>query len=123
MTDAYTAQLPTTLRPVPPPRRESTWWRRGDAFVHVEHLGEPDAPIRAILLHGLGGNAGLLRPYAAALTQYGFHCVVPDLPGYGHTRVRRRAAVRYSDWVGVATDLVLRERESHDGDFLLVSRV
>lgn len=120
MTDAYTAQMPATLRPEPPPRRESVWWRRGDALVHIERLGEPDAPVRAIFLHGAGGHAGLLRPYAAALTRHGFHCVVPDLPGYGHTRVRRRAAVRYPDWVGVATDLILRERESHDGAFLLV---
>jgi alpha-beta hydrolase superfamily lysophospholipase len=37
-------------------------------------------------------------PFAAAAGQRGVHVVVPDLPGYGRTRVPRRGAVRYPDW-------------------------
>ena len=120
MTHSYTAHIPKALRPDPRPRCESTRWRRANELVHVERVGEPDAPVRAVFLHGAGGHAGLLRPYAELLAQRGVRCVVPDLPGYGRTIVRRRAAVRYPDWVAAATDLVLRERESHDGTLLLV---
>jgi alpha-beta hydrolase superfamily lysophospholipase len=40
----------------------------------------------------------------------GFEVVVPDLPGYGRTRVRSGQHVRYSDWVDCIADLVRAER-------------
>ncbi len=36
----------------------------------------------------------------------GFAAVVPDLPGYGVTRVPDRRGIRYPDWVALAADLV-----------------
>lgn len=120
MDNPYTAWMPVGLRPDPPPRCESTWRRFPDADVHVERVGEPDAARRAVLLHGAGGHAGLLRPYAAALAHRGFHVVVPDLPGYGRTRVRRRGAVRYADWVRVAVGISSAERQAHQGPLTLV---
>ena len=119
MHEAYLRQLPADLRADPPPPRESTWWRHGEVDVHVERVGDPDAPRRAVLLHGAGGHAAAMWPFAAAAAQRGMHVVVPDLPGYGRTRVPPRA-VRYPDWVALACDLLLAERKAHDGPLLLV---
>ncbi|KOX15403.1 alpha/beta hydrolase [Nocardiopsis sp. NRRL B-16309] len=113
--DPYTAHMPASLRPNPRPARVSTWWRRPGAEVHVERVGDPRARHRIVLLHGAGGHAGLLWPYAAAVAARGAHVVVPDLPGYGRTRVRRPGAVRYADWVRLTADLLRAERADHDG--------
>jgi alpha-beta hydrolase superfamily lysophospholipase len=118
--EAYLRQLPPDLRSGPLPRRESTWWRHGDVDVHVERVGDPAAPRRAVLLHGAGGHAAAMWPFAALAAQRGMHVVVPDLPGYGRTRVPRPGAVRYPDWVTLACDLLRAERQAHDGPLLLV---
>lgn len=120
MHEAYLRQLPADLRSDPLPRRESTWWRHRDIDVHVERVGDPDAPRRAVLLHGAGGHAAAMWPFAAAAARRGVHVVVPDMPGYGRTRVPRRGAVRYPDWITLACDLLRAERKTHDGPLLLV---
>ncbi|MGH3948462.1 MAG: alpha/beta hydrolase [Pseudonocardiaceae bacterium] len=78
--------------------------------VHIERVGEPDAHIRAILLHGAGGNAAALWPFAALAAECGAEVVVPDLPGYGRTRVPHPGAVRYTDWVDLACALTTAEK-------------
>jgi alpha-beta hydrolase superfamily lysophospholipase len=113
--ERYSAHLPASLRPSPEPDRVSTWWRRPGAEVHVERIGDPRARHRVVMLHGAGGHAALLWPYAAAVAALGAHVVVPDLPGYGRTRVARPGAVRYGDWVRLTADLLRAEREAHDG--------
>jgi alpha-beta hydrolase superfamily lysophospholipase len=118
--EAYLRQLPADLRADPPPRRESTWWRHGEFDVHVERVGDPGESRRAVLLHGAGGHAAAMWPFAAAVARRGMHVVVPDLPGYGRTRVPHRGSVRYPDWVALAGDLLLAERQAHDGPLLLV---
>jgi alpha-beta hydrolase superfamily lysophospholipase len=118
--DAYLRQLPADLRSGPLPARSSTWWRHGDSDVHVERIGDPASPRRAVLLHGAGGHAAAMWPFAARAAQRGVHVVVPDLPGYGHTRVPSRRAVRYPDWVALACDLLRAEREAHEGPLLLI---
>jgi alpha-beta hydrolase superfamily lysophospholipase len=119
MHDAYLAQVPAELRQNPLPDRASTWWRWRDLDVHVERVGDPRAPHRVILLHGAGGHAAAVWPYAALAAQRGCHVVVPDLPGYGRTRVPRRHAVRYTDWVSLVCDLATAERHAHPGPLLL----
>jgi alpha-beta hydrolase superfamily lysophospholipase len=120
MHDAYLAQLPADLRPNPLPARESTWWRWRDMDVHVERVGDPNAPARAILLHGADGHAGAVWPYAAFAAECGYHVVVPDLPGYGRTRVPRPHSVRYPDWVSLVCDLATAEKQAHSGPLLLI---
>ncbi|TKG72746.1 alpha/beta hydrolase [Prauserella endophytica] len=120
MHEAYLARLPEDLRANPLPRRESTWWPWRDADIHLERVGDPAAPVRVLLLHGAGGHAAALWPYAAYAASHGLHVVVPDLPGYGRTRVPRRAAVRYPDWVALVCDLLRAERRSHAGRLVVV---
>ena len=65
--------------------RSTSIWRWRDSDVHVEHIGNPDAPVRMLLVHGAGGNSAAMWPYAAHLSKLGAHVTVPDLPGYGET--------------------------------------
>ncbi|MGW4248524.1 alpha/beta hydrolase [Nocardia sp. NPDC004722] len=91
-------------------RPESTWWQWRDARVHIERMPRAEAAVRMLLVHGGGGHAAVMWPFAALAAQLGFEVVVPDLPGYGRTEVRSAAAVRYSDWVDCVADLVRAEK-------------
>ncbi|MBB5919463.1 alpha-beta hydrolase superfamily lysophospholipase [Actinoalloteichus hoggarensis] len=110
MHDDYLALLPEELRPRPLPARRSTWWRWRDMDVHIERVGESDAPRRALLLHGAGGNAAAMWPVAAQLAGHGVELIVPDLPGFGRTRAPRRGALRLAHWIDLACDLLRAER-------------
>ena len=67
-----------------------------------------------LLVHGAGGNAAAMWPYAAHLSRLGARVTVVDLPGYGRTiRVRRgRRSVSYGDWQQLLVDLVGREHDA-----------
>jgi alpha-beta hydrolase superfamily lysophospholipase len=91
-------------------RSSSTWeWR--DFSVHVEHVGDPDAPVRMLLVHGAGGNSAAMWPYAAQLAELGAYVTVPDLPGYGQTTSPHPGRIRYNDWRKVLVDLVSKEAD------------
>lgn len=96
---------------IPDVPRTSTHWTWQGERVHLESVGSPSAPVRVILVHGAGGNADALWPFAALLSTTGVHVTVPDLLGYGLTRARRPGSVRYDDWRGMLADLV---RAHHD---------
>ncbi|WP_084000564.1 alpha/beta hydrolase [Actinomadura kijaniata] len=110
MRDDYLRFLPEDLRPSPGLRPRSTWWRWRDLDLHVERVERPGAALRLLVLHGAGGHAGALWPLAGMAAELGLEVVVPDLPGYGRTRVPRPGRVRYPDWVGCVTDLVAAEK-------------
>lgn len=77
--------------------RTGTWrHRRWD--VHVEAIGDPQAPARALLIHGAGGNAAAMRPFAAHIAARGIQVHLADLPGYGLTRPVRDPRVTFEDW-------------------------
>lgn len=87
------------VRPVPAgtPVRTGTWrHRRWD--VHVEAIGHPQAPARALLIHGAGWNAAAMRPFAVHMAARGLQVHLVDLPGYGLTRPARDPRVTYGDW-------------------------
>ncbi|MFF0990403.1 alpha/beta fold hydrolase [Kocuria nitroreducens] len=97
--------------------RTSSWWSWRGCEVHLEHVGDPDAAVRMLLVHGGGGNAAALWPWAAHLAATGAVVTVPDLPGYGETGVPDPGGVRYPDWQRLLIDLVHAE---HDGRPLVV---
>ncbi|MEU1982820.1 alpha/beta hydrolase [Nocardia sp. NPDC019395] len=113
MHSSYLAFLPSNLRPDPTLRPVSTWWRCGDADVHIERAFRPDASVRMLLVHGAGGHAAAVWPIAALAAGQGFEVAVPDLPGYGRTRVRAPRRIRYQDWVDCLTELI---RVEHAAD-------
>lgn len=107
MGDRYSRWLPAELRTTS--QHRTTWLDLPGVRLHVEVHGDDDPAHRVVLLHGAGGHAGMLRPYAAALARRGCRVSVPDLPGYGRTVVADPGGVRYEHWVTVACDLLRRE--------------
>ena len=91
--------------------RSSTTWEWRDARVHIERVGDPDSPIRILLIHGAGGNSSAMWPYAAHLSKLGAYVTAPDLPGYGKTVMPHPERIRYNDWQQFVIDLVREEDE------------
>jgi alpha-beta hydrolase superfamily lysophospholipase len=112
MHSSYLAFLPSDLVPSQLPRPTSTWWNRGDIDLHIERIVQPGADVRMLLVHGGGGHAAALWPFAVLAAEHGFDVVVPDLPGYGRTHVRPGRRIDYSDWVDCLTDLIRVELDN-----------
>lgn len=107
--DVYSSFLPADLRPDPELRPESTWWRWRDVEAHIERVSLPESRLRVLLIHGVGAHAAGLWPLAGVLAGRGMEVVVPDMPGYGRTRVADPGRIRYQDWVSFAVDLARAE--------------
>jgi len=95
---------------------EHDYWPWRGHLIHLERVGARDAPVRLLLVHGAGGNASALRPYAE-LFAGSADVVVPDLPGYGQTVAPDPAGVRYGHWQAVLADLL---RAEDDGRPLVI---
>ncbi len=91
--------------------RTSTSWNWGEHKVHLERVGDRDAPVRVILVHGAGGNSSAMWPYSARLAAMGALVTVPDLPGYGDTVSPRPGAIRFDHWRRMIADLVRAEAD------------
>ncbi|RDI49920.1 alpha/beta hydrolase [Nocardia mexicana] len=115
----YARYRPAEYRTVPLPAPTSTRWRWRDCDVHIARATVPDAPVRVLLIHGAGGHAGLLWPFAALAAHEGVEATAVDLPLYGDTTVARPRAVRYRDWVELLTEFVCAETESDDRPLVL----
>lgn len=118
--DDYLALLADDLRPERLPTRRSTWWHGRDPAVHLERVGEPDAPRRALLVHGVGGNSATMWPVSSQLACRGFEVLVPDLPGYGRTQAPRRGSLRYGAWIELVCDLLRAERRGDPRPLTLI---
>lgn len=117
---SYADFLPVT--PADPAAAEpvSTWFDWRGRRVHVARAPRPDAPVRLLGLHGAGGHAGALWPFAALAAGGGAEVAFPDLPLYGRTVERRPGRVRYDDWVALVCDLVRHETARDPRPLVLV---
>jgi alpha-beta hydrolase superfamily lysophospholipase len=106
---AYAAFLPAeyTAAMIEP---TSTWWPWRGRQVHIARAAVPEAPVRAMVVHGGGGYSGALWPAAAAAVGEGIDVLAPDLPLYGDTKEPNPKSVRYDDWVDLLCELVRAER-------------
>lgn len=104
----YERYFPPLPVGVPRAAREWTWQQHR---VHVEQVGEPDAPVRVVLIHGAGGNAAAMWPIAAHLACLGARVTMPDLPGYGRTLAKHPAKVQYRHWRELLADLLAQEAD------------
>lgn len=78
----------------------------GGTTLHVHRhpaAAEPTATV--VVLHGGGGHGRMLAPIGVLAQHLGAEALAPDLPGYGHTVVSDRRAVRYEDWVVAVAQL------------------
>ena len=89
-------------------RVRSATWRHRRWDVHVEAIGDDDAPVRALLIHGAGGNAAAMRPFAAHIATARMQVLIADMPGYGRTAPARDPDVTYGDWQELLVDLTAR---------------
>lgn len=107
---AYQPFLPSSLRcdGDREPREEYWGWRGHD--VHLDRHENERAPVKLIALHGGGGNGRLMAPVGVAAREIA-ETVAPDLPGYGHTRLRGNRAYTYPDWVDCVESLIQAERD------------
>lgn len=87
---------------------EETWMWHGLA-VHLDRYEIPDAPAVVVGFHGGGGYGRMLAPIGLFARRLGLEAVLPDLPGYGLTRVSRRRFT-YDMWVACACELIAAER-------------
>ena len=76
-----------------------------DSTVAYLESGPKDGPA-AILVHGIPASAELWRGVMIILSDHGWHCYAPDLPGYGRTVLPvdadysvRGSAELLSDWI------------------------
>lgn len=56
--------------------------RTAAAGMYVHESGTPGSPA-VVFLHGAGGSGRMWREHMATLA--GFHCLAPDLPGFGRS--------------------------------------
>lgn len=81
-----------------------------------EHLVECTAGLQPLELWSQQGGAlgeVAAAPIGMLARRLGYEAVLPDLPGYGLTRVPRRRFT-YPTWVACARDLAVAERERAD---------
>jgi len=106
----YASFFPDGTRELASLAPEETWWRWRGHDVHVARARRPDAAARVLVLHGAGGHAGAVWPYAALLAARGLDVAAVDLPLYGRTRAPDPRRTRYDDWV----ELVVALAEAED---------
>ncbi|MCP2290757.1 alpha/beta hydrolase [Nocardia amikacinitolerans] len=115
----YAQFLPADYRREPLIEPTSTWWQWRGHRVHVARAVRPDAAVRVLLIHGAGGHAGLLWPFAALAANEGVEAMAIDLPLYGDTVEPDPNSVRYAHWVQLLSEFVGAERESDDRPLIL----
>lgn len=113
----YAAFLPEEYRETVEPERTWREWR--GMRVHVARAARPEAGVRVLALHGAGGHAGLMWPFAAMAVREGAEVIVPDLPLYGDTVVADPRGIRYSAWVDLVCELVERETAADSRPLIL----
>jgi alpha-beta hydrolase superfamily lysophospholipase len=107
--------------PVPPgTRRVADSWRWRRWRVHREHIGDPTADVRTVIVHGAGGNTAALWPLAAHVADLGAYVTAVDLPGYGMTLPQVDAGVTYADWQDLLVDLVVELLAEDDRPLVLL---
>ncbi|WP_431949780.1 alpha/beta hydrolase [Nocardia lijiangensis] len=110
----YAQFLPAEYRREPLVEPTSTWWSWRGRRVHVARAVRPEATARVLVVHGAGGHAGLVWPFAALAAAEGVDAMALDLPLYGDTVEPDPSSVRYTDWVQLLAEFVCAERESDD---------
>lgn len=108
----YLRFLPARYRTEAIVEPTSTWWSWGGHQVHIARVPAPEAPVRVLAVHGVGGHAGLVWPLATSVAGDA-EVLAVDLPLYGQTRTSESGMVRYPHWIDLLSELVRGERE-HD---------
>lgn len=114
------AFLPPDFRIAPGQEPAEEWWPWQGHRIHLDTYRNPRAPIKLILLHGVGTNGRQMNLILGRpLAQRGYETIAIDMPEYGMTERAPGALVRWDDWVQAGCDLVAAERARDDRPIVL----
>lgn len=103
---AYQGWFPEHMRSsTPETTPDESWWSWRGLDVHLDRMPNPAAPLKVIVLHGVGAYGRVMAPAAVLARRHGFETVAPDLPGFGLTRVPRKR-LTYDLWIECVCDLI-----------------
>lgn len=112
--------LPPSYRLTPDTEPAEEWWEHRGHRIHLDTYRNPEAPVKVILLHGVGTNGRQMSTILGRpLADRGFETIAIDMPGYGVTEVAPGALVTYDDWVRIGSDLVDAEFAKDDRPVVL----
>lgn len=96
------------LQPGQEPGEE--WWAWREHSIHLDCYRNAAAPVKVILLHGVGTNGRQMSTILGApLARLGCETIAIDMPEYGVTQVGKGSLVSYADWVQAGSDLINAE--------------
>jgi alpha-beta hydrolase superfamily lysophospholipase len=99
--------LPIEFQLQPGQEPQEEWWPWREHRIHLDCYRNAAAPLKVILLHGVGTNGRQMSTILGAqLARRGLEAIAIDMPEYGLTQVGRGKPVRYDDWVQAGSDLV-----------------
>ncbi|WP_432261879.1 alpha/beta hydrolase [Cupriavidus sp. TMH.W2] len=99
---------------------QEEWWAWRQHRIHLDCYRNAAAPLKVILIHGLGTNGRQMSTIAGApLARYGVEAIAIDMPEYGLTEVGPGKLIRYDDWVQAGSDLVDAESAKDDRPIVL----
>jgi alpha-beta hydrolase superfamily lysophospholipase len=99
--------LPIEFQLQPGQEPQEEWWQWGEHRIHLDCYRNAAAPLKVILLHGVGTNGRQMSTILGSqLARRGLEAIAIDMPEYGLTQVGRGKPVRYDDWVRAGSDLV-----------------
>ena len=103
----YEKELPATfkLSKICP---EEEWFNWRDIVVHVDRLAAPEAPLKLVLVHGIGGYGRIVLGFGAPFQPELCEVVSTDLPGYGLTNTPRNQFI-FSEWTECLHDFIEAE--------------
>lgn len=105
----YDRRLPAAFRLADEhPEEEIFRWR--GLPVHVDRLPAPGAPLKLVLVHGIGGYGRIVLPFGAPFLRTLCEVVSPDLPGYGLTPAPEDPLL-FSTWTSCMQSLIDAELE------------
>ncbi len=84
---------------------EEVLWNWQGNTIHIDHYKNPQAKVRVVMVHGVGGNGRLLSFLAAPLFRQGFDVMAPDLPGYGISHIPQKR-ISWNMWRKMTVDLI-----------------
>ncbi len=112
--------LPESFRLTPATEPTEEWWEHDGHRIHLDTYRDPAAPVKVILLHGVGTNGRQMSMILGRpLADLGFETIAIDMPTYGVTEVAPGATVTYDDWVRIGSALVDAERAKDDRPIVL----
>ncbi|MET9327054.1 alpha/beta fold hydrolase [Tsukamurella sp. NPDC003166] len=112
--------LPLSYRLTPDTEPAEEWWEHAGHHIHLDTYRNPQAPVKVILLHGVGTNGRQMSTILGRpLAERGFETIAIDMPTYGVTEVAPGALVTYDDWVRIGSDLVDAELAKDDRPVVL----